>query len=1385
VVGRALCPPLSLHDNSEADSVTHQPTAPHPRPVDRAHRPGAPPVERIAFPAIRATPLPLTGLGAGEVIASPWRSWFEERFQTDFSAVRLHRGAVAGQWVESYDARAFTYGSHIVLGADAPSLDSVAGRLLLAHELAHTLQQAGSIEHRTSLAPVRVQSFSASPGVQCWELPRLPTWQETKSAARHVAHAVVAAPGQVFDAVVETGSQVVHYGLDQLMAFLEERFPTFVKLLRSDPVEFLKQKFTDALDSVLGGLVGRIRREGLVETLQSVFGGAVEGVQQMIGDLARGDCTSLFAAIRGLIDFADVLFGPELRAIRDFASSVGDTLGDLWHRFGAPAVDAIGDFAGEVWDTIRQTASDFWAATADVRQFFSDVWESFKRAFGIVWDSGAGVVDWLIEKATAAWNAIKEALGPALIPFEILAALALQFTPFGPILNVYLAYKASTGAISWIYDHWEDIQNAFIEARQYLHDSVLPQIMSGVHKISAALDAAATWVADILGSIAQTVSNLLTAIGLGPVLSAFSSFVSWLSEKMQALAQWASGAFTSLVTNVRSALQAIYEHTRPIWGLLAAIILFPEFPFLLPVVLAGWAWRLTPDCLKEPVIDWVIGIMIGAVRALPEFSNFGEAWPHAKAQILSTLGTIQGLPMAQKVAATNRVAKMMTLEDVEWIGNLVQAAIQMPDYFVGQFEEELIGMNLTEPLPFEPRPGATPSAPTTLLHGLTAGGANPDLNVLLRSTLSASDVAVDQVAPLDLSSEFMRSLPDGETMFGQRSDDYASIDRVRREMMAAPTGDSATAPAAPAAAGPVMPDTTGMTPAQATEARLQAMIDQPMPDECPGRQAPPVAGPETIPPELQIGPLSQAQRGRYMLAQMGKGLRKWWQCNRSWLLPTIFVVVCALIAAEILTEGAVTAALPPLMEIVTALFIGIAVVRSAYYMAEYVALAAPGNITGGARSLAHSFAVAAVELIFALLFNLNDVVKSLKGGLKAALRDATEAAKNFGRTTVEAVGKLGRVTVKGLTAAGRNIRRIPGIILREGRLIFEGVGEGLGRGVRSLRELGERLWQRCRFRGFSLERHGRHFQLWGHFNPKVLLADGTILEDVGDDAIRSQLGIAKGGATVGREVRFAGQRGVVVAAGDVDSVLSSMLRNPSLRDSRFGQELVDRLLSSGRSGRDAINDIAIQMLRERSGTMVRDIATAFASHGVPPNTLDDILRRCFDIGHTPPDSMLRRLSQICRSNPSGLEYLISDLRHVGEGKFLGAEWILRYLTDQGPITISSIRAFEETVLNGARRYDVVINNVRYEFKNIPNFVSNSSAIDTFLRQVANDQQFFGANMATNLRWVYAPRAGSRDAMIQAMEQALRNAGAAGTHGLNPTTAQQIIDALPSIIRVGS
>jgi hypothetical protein len=90
----------------------------------------------------------------GEPLDEATRGLMESRFAWDFSRVRVHTGSEAGWRAEAVGARAYTLGRDIVFGAGEYAPASPAGRQLIAHELAHVVQQAaGNPEIQRQVQP--------------------------------------------------------------------------------------------------------------------------------------------------------------------------------------------------------------------------------------------------------------------------------------------------------------------------------------------------------------------------------------------------------------------------------------------------------------------------------------------------------------------------------------------------------------------------------------------------------------------------------------------------------------------------------------------------------------------------------------------------------------------------------------------------------------------------------------------------------------------------------------------------------------------------------------------------------------------------------------------------------------------------------------------------------------------------------------------------------------------------------------------------------------------------------------------------------------------------------------------------------------------------------
>ncbi len=81
------------------------------------------------------------GSGRGQSLDPSTRAFMESRFGEDFGLVRIHTDAVAGASARAVKANSYAVGHQLVFDTGRYAPATPAGRKLLAHELAHVIQQ--------------------------------------------------------------------------------------------------------------------------------------------------------------------------------------------------------------------------------------------------------------------------------------------------------------------------------------------------------------------------------------------------------------------------------------------------------------------------------------------------------------------------------------------------------------------------------------------------------------------------------------------------------------------------------------------------------------------------------------------------------------------------------------------------------------------------------------------------------------------------------------------------------------------------------------------------------------------------------------------------------------------------------------------------------------------------------------------------------------------------------------------------------------------------------------------------------------------------------------------------------------------------------------------
>jgi hypothetical protein len=150
----------------------------------------APPVQRgtglPARPSAQSLVQSVTS-APGRPLDRATRARLEGRYRADFSTVRVHTDSTAEASAEALGAHAFTTGEHIAFGAGAYAPETSRGMWVLAHELAHVIQQRAGVAD-TGEAGERAADAAAS-GTQ-----PLPAPKAGPAPSSHVVQRLIRTP---------------------------------------------------------------------------------------------------------------------------------------------------------------------------------------------------------------------------------------------------------------------------------------------------------------------------------------------------------------------------------------------------------------------------------------------------------------------------------------------------------------------------------------------------------------------------------------------------------------------------------------------------------------------------------------------------------------------------------------------------------------------------------------------------------------------------------------------------------------------------------------------------------------------------------------------------------------------------------------------------------------------------------------------------------------------------------------------------------------------------------------------------------------------------------------------------------------------------------------
>lgn len=158
--------------------------------------------------------------GKGNPMDSALLDEMNQAFGTNFSDVRIHTDADAAAMNMQLGSQAFANGKDIYFNTGKYNPDSEEGKYLLAHELTHTIQQAGTAKENATEQPVNVQrnifsriwSGIKKTGKAIWSGVKYVgkySWNVLKSAGAWVWDLVTEAPTRIWRIMQHVGSGII------------------------------------------------------------------------------------------------------------------------------------------------------------------------------------------------------------------------------------------------------------------------------------------------------------------------------------------------------------------------------------------------------------------------------------------------------------------------------------------------------------------------------------------------------------------------------------------------------------------------------------------------------------------------------------------------------------------------------------------------------------------------------------------------------------------------------------------------------------------------------------------------------------------------------------------------------------------------------------------------------------------------------------------------------------------------------------------------------------------------------------------------------------------------------------------------------------------------
>ncbi len=427
-------------------------------------------------------------------------------------------------------------------------------------------------------------------------------------------------------------------------------------LIASGAGPAITEHLTAGLTQSLGAKIGDAGAVGA--GLGELTAGIAQTFEVLIG-VTQGDpscCKTFKTWMDGLGDFLEsARQNPASMAFNDLLGTVNAGFIEFYQLLIAGEIDSLRHALGSSWDLLSGIGELVSSGLAMIGHLGTDAVDLVAGMLGIEGGEG-GVAAWLEAEIRKAWAEIQQTLAALYAPLQQLSLFLLEWGPAGIVNKTLDAAEEVWNAAGFLYENWGDPD---LLERANEVGGILPGVVQALLNFAAVVEQGNADLLSGFGQLAGGLGRLLTAATGIPVLEGMRGPLNELAAGVAGVQASAAGLFGNISAKMAVLGADAQTHLLPIAEFFTSVAVCLGNPAMIPGFIVGWGWELLPDCLRGPLIDFLIDLVVGSLTTQPNLWGLGPMTSVLAPGMISFLTTIKGRDDPVKIAMVDTVARVI------------------------------------------------------------------------------------------------------------------------------------------------------------------------------------------------------------------------------------------------------------------------------------------------------------------------------------------------------------------------------------------------------------------------------------------------------------------------------------------------------------------------------------------------------------------------------------------------------------------------------------------------------------------------------------------------------------------------------------------------------